>query len=173
VRLRSHCGTKPTLRHVGAGMAGMMVVKPRDLPKVDRELWLTQQEYYIGRPKEDASVEKMIAKQPDVIAFNGYTSQYYERPIPVKRGECLRIWLLNAGPSLSSYFHVIGSVFDHAWSEGVSRRHLQTLTLAGVDPAAVGHHQDRTGAQLSPRTDASATTARHAARRCRRRNRPH
>jgi nitrite reductase (NO-forming) len=124
-------------------MAGMMVVRPRGLAKVDRELWLTQQEYYIGRPKEDASVEKMAAKQPDVIAFNGYASQYYKQPIPVTRGERVRIWLLNAGPSLPSYFHVIGSVFDRVWSEGDSRRHAQTLTLGPAEGGYVELTLDR------------------------------
>lgn len=138
-----HCGTKPTLRHVGAGMAGMMVVRPRGLAKVDRELWLTQQEYYIGRPKEDASLEKMAAKRPDVIAFNGYASQYYKQPIRVKRGQRVRIWLLNAGPSLPSYFHVIGSVFDRVWSEGDSRRHAQTLTLGPAEGGYVELTLDR------------------------------
>ena len=138
-----HCGTKPVLRHVGAGMAGMMVVKPRNLPKVDRELWLTQQEYYLGRPKEDASVEKMVAKTPDVIAFNGYASQYYKQPIAVKRGERVRIWVLNAGPSLPSYFHVIGSVFDRVWSEGDGRRHAQTLTLGPAEGGYVELTLDR------------------------------
>lgn len=124
-----HCGTKPVLRHVGAGMAGMMVVRPAGLKAVDRELWLTQQEFYIGRPKEDASVEKMVAKQPDVIAFNGFASQYLEQPIAVRRGERIRIWVLNAGPSLPSYFHVIGAVFDRVWSEGDDRKHAQTMSL--------------------------------------------
>lgn len=138
-----HCGTKPVLRHVGAGMAGMMVVKPRGLAKVDRELWLTQQEYYIGRPKEDASVEKMVAKRPDVIAFNGFASQYYEKPIAVRRGERVRIWVLNAGPSLPSYFHVIGSVFDRVWSEGDERRHAQTMSLGPAEGGFVELTLDR------------------------------
>jgi len=138
-----HCGTKPVLRHVGAGMAGMMVVKPRGLAQVDRELWLTQQEYYIGRPREDASIEKMVAKRPDVVAFNGYASQYYKQPIAVRRGGRVRIWLLNAGPSLSSYFHVIGSVFDRVWSEGDARRHAQTMTLGPAEGGYVELTLDR------------------------------
>ena len=28
--------------HAGAGMVGMMVVKPRNLAPVDQELWITQ-----------------------------------------------------------------------------------------------------------------------------------
>lgn len=124
-----HCGTKPVLRHVGAGMAGTMIVRPRGLRKVDRELWLTQQEFYLGEPNGDASVDKMVAKTPDVITFNGFASQYLKKPIVVRRGERIRIWLLNAGPSLPSYFHVIGSVFDRVWSEGGARGAAQTLSL--------------------------------------------
>lgn len=124
-----HCGTKPVLRHVGAGMAGTMIVRPRGLRKADRELWLTQQEFYLGEPNGDASVDKMVAKTPDVIAFNGFASQYLKKPITVRRGERIRIWLLNAGPSLPSYFHVIGSVFDRVWSEGGARGSAQTLSL--------------------------------------------
>ncbi|MBI4896753.1 MAG: multicopper oxidase domain-containing protein [Actinobacteria bacterium] len=124
-----HCGTKPVLRHVGAGMAGTMIVRPRGLPKVDRELWFTQQEFYLDKPNGDASVDKMVAKKPDVIAFNGFASQYLKRPIDVRRGERIRIWVLNAGPSLPTYFHVIGSVFDRVWSEGDARRQAQTISL--------------------------------------------
>ena len=70
-----HCATAPVLMHAGAGMMGMMVVKPRNLAPVDRELWVTQQEYYLGQPGKDADLAKMQAKQPDVIAFNGYADQ--------------------------------------------------------------------------------------------------
>lgn len=138
-----HCGTKPVLRHVGAGMAGMMVVRPRGLTAVDRELWLTQQEFYIGRPKEDASVEKMVAERPDVIAFNGFASQYLKQPIAVRRGERLRVWVLNAGPSKPSYFHVIGAVFDRVWSEGDDRRHAQTMSLGPSEGGFVELTLDR------------------------------
>lgn len=128
-----HCGTKPVLRHVGSGMAGMMVVRPRNLPKVDRELWITQQEFYLGEPKGDASVDKMVAKKPDVIAFNGFASQYLKKPIAVRRGEQIRIWVVNVGPSLPSYFHVIGTVFDRVWSEGDERRSAQTMSLGPAE----------------------------------------
>lgn len=128
-----HCGTKPVLRHVGAGMAGAMIVRPRGLKPVDRELWISQQEFYLGKPNGDASVEKMVAKRPDVITFNGFASQYLKKPIPVKRGERIRIWVVNAGPSLPSYFHVIGSVFDRVWSEGDTRNSAQTLSLGPAE----------------------------------------
>jgi nitrite reductase (NO-forming) len=140
-----HCGTKPVLRHVGSGMAGLMVVRPRGLPKVDRELWLTQQEFYLGEPGGDASVDKMVAKTPDVIAFNGFASQYLKTPIPVKRGERIRMWVVNAGPSISSSFHVIGTVFDRVWSEGDLRKHSQTMALGPAEGGFVEFTLDAEG----------------------------
>ena len=47
-----HCATQPVLMHTGAGMVGMFVVKPKNLAPVDKELWITQQEYYIGKPRQ-------------------------------------------------------------------------------------------------------------------------
>jgi nitrite reductase (NO-forming) len=125
-----HCATQPVLMHTGAGMVGMMVVKPKNLAPVDRELWITQQEYYIGQPGKDASMAKMEANDPDVIAFNGYANQYKDHPIAVKRGERIRMYVLNAGPSVWSAFHVIGTVFDRTVIEGQVGKSSQTVNLA-------------------------------------------
>lgn len=124
-----HCATQPVLMHTGAGMVGAMVVKPKGLTPA-RDLMLTQQEYYIGEPGGQADMEKMQAKAPDVIAFNGYANQYADEPIAVERGERVRIWLMNAGPSIWSAFHVIGTVFDKTVIEGVEGHHAQTVNLA-------------------------------------------
>ena len=125
-----HCATQPVLMHTGAGMVGMMVVKPKGLPAVDKELWMMQQEYYIGQPGKDADMAKMQAKKPDVIAFNGYGNMYKDNPIPVKKDEKVRMWVLNAGPSIWSAFHVIGTVFDKTVVEGQQGRDAQTINLA-------------------------------------------
>jgi nitrite reductase (NO-forming) len=125
-----HCATAPVLHHTGAGMVGMMVVKPNDLAPVDQELWITQQEYYLGAPGEDADLGKMEAKQPDAIAFNGYANQYQEHPITVGRGERVRLYVLNAGPSIWSAFHVIGTVFDRAVTDNGVAHDVQTVNLA-------------------------------------------
>ena len=111
-----HCATQPVLMHTGAGMVGMMVVKPKNLAPVDRELWMTQQEFYVGGPGKDADPEKMEAKNPDVITFNGFADQYMDHPIAVKQGREVRMYVLNAGPSIWSAFHVIGTVFDRTVS---------------------------------------------------------
>jgi nitrite reductase (NO-forming) len=125
-----HCATQPVLMHTGAGMVGMFVVKPKNLAPVDKELWITQQEYYVGQPGKDADMNKMAAKQPDVIAFNGYANQYKDNPIDVKVGETVRMYVLNAGPSIWSAFHVIGTVFDRTVIEGTVGHDAQTVDLA-------------------------------------------
>jgi nitrite reductase (NO-forming) len=125
-----HCATPPVLMHTGAGMVGMMVVKPKNLAPVDRELWMTQQEFYVGKPGADADMKKMEAKAPSAITFNGYANQYATQPIKVKKGERIRMYVLNAGPSIWSAFHVIGTVFDRTVVEGVVGHDAQTVNLA-------------------------------------------
>jgi nitrite reductase (NO-forming) len=125
-----HCATQPVLMHTGAGMVGAFIVKPKNLAPVDKELWMTQQEYYIGKPGGPADMAKMEAKKPDVIAFNGYANQYKDNPITVRKDEKVRMYVLNAGPSIWSAFHVIGTVFDRTVIEGTVGRDAQTINLA-------------------------------------------
>ena len=125
-----HCATDPVLMHTGAGMVGMMIVKPKNLAPVDRELWITQQEFYVGKPKADPDPNLMAKKDPNVIAFNGFAAQYKDNPIAVERGERIRMYVLNAGPSVWSAFHVIGTVFDKTHVEGTTGTHAQTINLA-------------------------------------------
>jgi nitrite reductase (NO-forming) len=125
-----HCATQPVLMHVGNGMAGMMVVKPKGLPKVDKELWITQGEYYLGKPGAPADMDKLKAEKPDVIAFNGYANQYKASPITVRKGEKIRMYVLNTGPTKWSAFHVIGTVFDKAVVENTAFHDSQTMNLA-------------------------------------------
>jgi uncharacterized cupredoxin-like copper-binding protein len=73
---------------------------------------------------------KMAAEKPDVIAFNGYANQYKTKPITVRRGERVRMYVLNAGPSKWSAFHVIGTVFDKTTVEGTVGHDSQTVNLA-------------------------------------------
>jgi nitrite reductase (NO-forming) len=125
-----HCATQPVLMHTGAGMVGMMIVKPKNLPAVDRELWINQQEFYIGKPGGQADMAKMNEKKPDVIAFNGYGNQYKDKPITVKRGEKIRMFVLNSGPSVWSAFHVIGTVFDKTVTDNGVAHDVQSINLA-------------------------------------------
>ncbi|HEX6458040.1 MAG TPA: multicopper oxidase domain-containing protein [Thermoleophilaceae bacterium] len=125
-----HCATQPILMHTGAGMTGMMVVKPRKLAPVDKEVWLVQNEFYIGQPGGLTDMAKVNAEKPDVMAFNGYANQYKLNPITVRKGERIRAYVLDAGPSKWSAFHVIGTVFDTTHIEGVVGHDSQTVNLA-------------------------------------------
>src|SRR4051795_6279710 len=73
---------------------------------------------------------KMAAETPDVVAFNGYANQYKTHPITVRKGERVRMYVLNAGPSKWSAFHVIGTVFDRTTVEGTVGHDSQTVNLA-------------------------------------------
>ncbi len=124
-----HCATDPVLMHTGAGMVGMMVVKPKNMTPA-KEFYVNQQEFYVGQPGKDPDMAMMQAKAPNAITFNGYAAQYKKAPITVKKGEKVRVYVLNSGPSIWSAFHVIGTVFDKTVVEGVEGQHAQTVNLA-------------------------------------------
>ncbi len=130
-----HCSTMPMSAHIANGMFGAVVIDPPDLPKVDKEYILVQSEIYAGPEGGVADLAKIQADAPDAVVFNGYANQYKFTPLPAKVGERVRIWLLDAGPSRATSFHVVGGQFDTVWSEG-------RFLLDGSDRAA--------GAQVLP-----------------------
>ena len=116
-----HCGTKPVLTHIANGMYGAIVVEPREkpLPKADREYVLVSSEWYLNSSGVDkpASFDqgKARAMLPDWVTWNGYADQYVQHPLAAKPGETVRFWVVAAGPSLRTDFHVVGTIFDRAW----------------------------------------------------------
>jgi nitrite reductase (NO-forming) len=54
----------------------------------------------------------------DAVVFNGYVNQYQHAPIRVEPNERLRVWVLDAGPSENSSFHIVGTIFDTVFKEG-------------------------------------------------------
>lgn len=140
-----HCATQPVLMHTGAGMVGMIVVKPRHLAPAAKELWLVQGEDYIGQAGGLADMAKMTAENPDVIDFNGYANQYKYDPISVPVGKPIRIYLLNAGPSKWSAFHVIGDLFSTVDEEGVVSHGAQTVNLSPAEGAVLTFSLPQTG----------------------------
>ena len=80
-----HCATDPVLMHTGAGMVGMMVVKPRT--RARRQRAVGDPAGVLHRPARARMPirPRWPAKQPDVIAFNGYANQYKDQPIAVRR----------------------------------------------------------------------------------------
>jgi nitrite reductase (NO-forming) len=117
-----HCGSDPVLHHTGNGQYGVMIVDPPDLEEVDHEYIFVQSEFYLGAQGEPGDLTKMMDEDIDIVAFNGYANQYVHDPITdVEPGEQVRAWLLNAGPSENSSFHVIGTIFDTVYKEGAYR----------------------------------------------------
>jgi nitrite reductase (NO-forming) len=117
-----HCGTAPVLHHTGNGQYGVLIVDPPDLPEVDHEYVFVQSEFYLGAEGEPGDLTKMMDEDWDIVAFNGYANQYAHDPIDdVEADERVRVWLMNAGPSENSAFHVIGTIFDTVYKEGAYR----------------------------------------------------
>ena len=117
-----HCGTAPALHHIANGMFGMVIVEPNGgLPKVDQEIALVQSEWYLGPQKEPVDYAKAnaAAPAPDFVVFNGVANQYKDNPIMVTTKGRVRVFILDAGPSIDSSFHVVGTIFDTVIKEGV------------------------------------------------------
>jgi nitrite reductase (NO-forming) len=134
-----HCVAAPAGLHIASGMYGLILVEPRQgLPKVDRELYITQGEFYTtgkyGEPGlQQFSMEKALREQPEYVVFNGAVGALMgPRALQVRVGERVRIYLGNAGPSLTSSFHIVGEIFEGVYGEGgirINQRNVQTTVV--------------------------------------------
>jgi len=117
-----HCGTAPALHHIANGMYGMVIVEPKEgLKPVDSEFALVQSEWYLGPQGEPASLTKAAAgaPSPDFVVFNGVANQYKDNPLKVPTGGTVRVFVLDAGPSIDSSFHIVGTIFNTVIKEGI------------------------------------------------------
>ncbi len=119
-----HCGTKPVLMHIANGMYGAIVVEPNPgvLPKADENYVLVASEWYLdsdglGKPAQ-FNMAKAHARQPDWMTFNGYAGQYVTHPLTAKPGDLVRFWVVDAGPSLDTDFHIVGTILNTAYAFG-------------------------------------------------------
>lgn len=120
-----HCAAPPVTDHIANGMYGLILVEPKaGLPKVDKEFYVLQSEFYT---KEELGFEgvttyapaKAAAEDPTYVVFNGkHGSLMEEGALKAKVGEKVRIYFGNAGPNKTSAFHVIGTIFDKVYREG-------------------------------------------------------
>lgn len=119
-----HCATPDIPTHIANGMYGLMLVEPKEgLPKVDREFYAVQGEFYtqgtFGEKGYQAfSYQKANAEVPEYVVFNGKVGSLGAGIPKVKVGETVRIFFGNGGPNLISSFHVIGGIFDRVYLEG-------------------------------------------------------
>jgi len=120
-----HCATPPIPAHIANGMYGLMLVEPKQgLPKVDREFYVAQGEFYTQGPigqqgYQPFSYQKAFAETPEYVAFNGRVGSLTgNRTMHANVGDTIRIFFLNAGPNLDSSFHLIGGMLDRLYVEG-------------------------------------------------------
>jgi len=72
------------------------------------------------------------AKAPTHTVFNGRYNGMVDKPLDAKPGERVRLFVMNVGPSNTSSFHVVGTIFDRVWIDGNPDnqfRGLQTVLL--------------------------------------------
>ena len=132
-----HCGTPPVLMHIMQGMYMAIIVDPEGGwgTEADREFVIVQSEFYardgegqVAQPDWEAA----LAAEPTQVVFNGRAFQYKHAPIEAEVGDRVRFFVVNAGPSLRSDFHVVGAIFDRVIPDGEPEHaleHVQTYTV--------------------------------------------
>lgn len=132
-----HCGTPFVLHHMAMGMYGATIVRPKRLQPAGREFVLVQSEFYLTDAVNGVRLTdpaKALTGIPDYVSFNGYANQYQEYPLQARAGELIRIWVMNAGPTHFSAFHVIGAIFEAACQDGNPANRMTGMQTVNVYP---------------------------------------
>jgi nitrite reductase (NO-forming) len=133
-----HCGTKPVLMHIANGMYGAIVVEPPNLPKAAESYVLVASEWYLSSDGLTSPAvynqAKAHARQPDWMTFNGYSGQYVKHPLTAKVGDLVRFWVVDAGPSIDTDFHIVGTILNTAYpfadmNPADALHNVQTVTV--------------------------------------------
>ena len=135
-----HCGTPMVAEHIANGMFGMILVEPEGgLKPVDHEFYVMQNEIYTAEPmgklgQQEFSVEKLLDERPTYVLLNGAVGALTKlHPLHAKVGETVRIFFGDAGPNLTSSFHIIGEIMNRVYPNGS----LLDPPLHGVQTIAV------------------------------------
>ena len=134
-----HCGAPPVYEHIGSGMYGAVVVDPKNgwPNKAAHEYVLVASELYLEPDtggKVKTSTQKLLDVRPDYMAFNGAAFQYIAAPLEAKAGELIRLHVVNAGPTILTAFHVIGTIFETVYVGGNPANPLRGLQTFGIAP---------------------------------------
>jgi nitrite reductase (NO-forming) len=147
-----HCSQPPVLLHMAMGQYGVVVVSPKDgYPtddQVDREYVVVQSEFYLAPiegaeesgPSHALDFAAAAERRPSHVLFNGHARAFADRPLEAEPGERVRLYVHNVGPSGTSSFHVIGTIFDTVYYEGNPAnlwRGMQTVLLGASNGAVV------------------------------------
>lgn len=121
-----HCAFAPPYFHISQGMYGGIVVEPKGgLPKVDREFYVMQGEWYTtgkfgNKGNQEFSSAKAEAEQPEYFTLNGRVDALTKLyPLHAQVGETVRLFFGNGGPNIGSNFHIIGEIFDKVYTGAI------------------------------------------------------
>lgn len=133
-----HCAHPNVAAHMAHGMYGLIFVEPKDgLPKVDKEFYVMQGEFYStgalgNKGLQIFNAQKMLDGKPEYIVFNGGVKTLTEN-MKANVGNKVRIFFGNGGVNLISSFHVIGEIFDTVYPEasmgGALFKNVQTTLV--------------------------------------------
>lgn len=121
-----HCAEPDAALHMAHGQYGLILVEPKaGLPKVDKEFYLMQGEFYTTGALGQKGLQifdsrGMLDGKPQYIVFNGRVGALTStstNAMNAKVGEKIRMFVGNGGVNLISSFHVIGEIFDHVYPE--------------------------------------------------------
>lgn len=139
-----HCGTPKILMHIASGLYGAMIVDPKEGWDPAQELGIVQSEFFLKDGGDGVMVPdytKMLGNgTTDYCVFNGYAEQYVEYPIEVEVKAPIRMFVVNAGPSTWSSFHIVGAILDRVLINGHPKNELfglQSVTIGPGDGAIV------------------------------------
>lgn len=149
-----HCAHPNVANHMTHGMYGLILVEPKEgLPKVDKEFYVMQGEFYsvgaLGRQGLQLfDAQAMLDGKPQYIVFNGRTGALADN-LNAEVGETVRIYVGNGGVNLISSFHVIGEIFDKVFREGdlvsLPAQSIQTTLIPAGGAAVVEFKLDYPG----------------------------
>ncbi len=132
-----HCGTPPVLLHIMQGMYLPIIVDPAGgwPGKVDKEFVVVQSEFYASKPDSGLAQPDFNAalnRQASYVVFNGRAFQYQKNPLKVAVGDRVRFFVVNAGPSFTSDFHIVGAIFDRVYPDGNPDHALAGVQTYGI-----------------------------------------
>jgi nitrite reductase (NO-forming) len=133
-----HCGTPTVAHHMANGMYGAIIVDPANGWSPAREYVIVQSEFYMkanGDGTFGLDVNGIMGgNPPDLVVFNGYANQYKDAPLTAKPNEKVRFFVLNAGPSQFSAFHVIGAIMSDVYADGNPANKTQGQQTVTIPP---------------------------------------
>jgi len=140
-----HCHTMPLKRHIAKGLYGVFIVDPPTPRPPAREMVMVMNGF-----------DTNFDGSNEIYAANTVPFAYHHRPIPVRRGELQRIYLVNMLEfDLVNSFHLHGNFF-HVYRTGTrlvpddftdtvmlcqGERHILELTYEDTGPFMFHAHQ--------------------------------